>query len=155
MKKISAYVDTSVFGGIFDEEFKRASNTFFHQVTMDYFDVYISPLVRNEISLAPLHVQNFFLEIFPYLKSVEVTEEALNLRDSYLASKIVSKKYTNDALHVALATVSGYSFIISWNFKHIVNYEKIALYNAINLSEGYRQISIYSPLEVVSHEKEF
>ncbi|MDP2303827.1 MAG: hypothetical protein Q8N03_15530 [Ignavibacteria bacterium] len=67
-------------------------------------------------------------------------------------AKIISKKYSNDALHVALATLSGCSIIVSWNFKHIVHFEKIALYNAINISEGYQQISIHSPLEVISYE---
>jgi hypothetical protein len=42
--------------------------------------------------------------------------------------------------------------IVSWNFKHIVHYEKITLYNSINILEGYQQIAIYSPLEVISYE---
>jgi hypothetical protein len=68
---------------------------------------------------------------------MDIQDEALVLRDSYLKSNIVSKKYSNDALHVALATTSRCSIIVSWNFKHIVHFEKIALYNAINISEGY------------------
>ncbi|MCX6149701.1 MAG: hypothetical protein NTX22_04155 [Ignavibacteriales bacterium] len=83
---------------------------------------------------------------------MDISDEALKLRDAYLNAKIISKKYSNDALHVALATISGCSIIVSWNFKHIVHFEKIALYNAINISEGYQQISIYSPLEVISYE---
>lgn len=150
--KIRVYTDTSVFGGVFDDEFKRASTTFFEQVKLNLFEVLISPIVQNEISLAPKQVQDFYKKILPLTEIIEISDDALVLRDSYLKANIVSKKYSNDALHVALATTSGCSLIVSWNFKHIVHYEKIALYNAINISEGYKQISIYSPLEVISYE---
>ena len=152
MKNISVYTDTSVFGGVFDDEFKRASSTFFEQVKLELFRLYISPIVRNEVSLAPQQVQDFYKEILPFAKIIDISDEALKLRDSYLDVNIVSKKYSNDALHVALATIAGCSIIVSWNFKHIVHFEKVALYNAINISEGYKQISIYSPLEVISYE---
>jgi hypothetical protein len=57
-----------------------------------------------------------------------------------------------DALHVALATVSGCQMIFSWNFRHIVHYDKIALYNAINVREGFAPISIHTPQEVMEYE---
>jgi len=58
-----------------------------------------------------------------------------------------------DATHVSLATVSGCSLIVSWNFKHIVNYKKIPLYNGINKVKGYSEIGIYSPLEVIDNDE--
>ena len=53
---------------------------------------------------------------------------------------------------MALATVSQSSLIVSWNFKHIVNFQKIPMYNAVNTLNGYREIAIYSPLEVIEYE---
>jgi len=152
MKNIRVYSDTSVFGGVFDDEFKSASTKFFDQVKIGLFELFISPIVRNEISLAPQQVQDYYKGILPIAKIIDVSDEALRLRDSYLSANIVSKNYSNDALHVALATSERCSVIVSWNFKHIVHFEKIALYNAINISEGYQQISIFSPLEVISYE---
>src|SRR3989304_5908939 len=64
-----------------------------------------------------------------------------------------SIKYSNDALHVALATVTNCKIIVSWNFKHIVHFKKIPLYNAVNILQGYEQIAIYSPLEVIRYEE--
>ena len=58
----------------------------------------------------------------------------------------------DDALHVAIATVSGCDIIVSWNFKHIVHYDKIALYNAVNRINGYKDIFINSPAEVIDYE---
>jgi len=83
---------------------------------------------------------------------VEVSEEALNLRDAYLETGIVTEQWANDALHVAIATVAGCSLIVSWNFKHIVHFEKIPLYNAVNTLRGYGTVGIFSPLEVVKYE---
>jgi len=55
----------------------------------------------------------------------------------------------NDALHVALAVVARADMIVSWNFKHIVHFDKMRGFNAVNLKEGYAQLMILSPLEVV------
>lgn len=152
MKKKRAYVDTSVFGGIRDDEFQRASLTFFEQVREGEFIIVTAPVVIDEISMAPREIQNLFRELSPHTQVIEITDEMLDLRDAYLRKKIVSKKFSNDALHVAAATVSECSIIVSWNFQHIVNFEKIALYNAVNLLNGYKQIAIHSPMEVIKYE---
>jgi len=111
-----------------------------------------SAVVQTEFLEAPKNVKDFFNELLPLAEIVEVTEPALKLRDAYLKAEIVSKKYANDALHVALATVSNCSIIVSWNFKHIVHFEKIPLYNAINIVQGFHQISVHSSLEVIKYE---
>ncbi|OGB99301.1 hypothetical protein A2V82_01865 [candidate division KSB1 bacterium RBG_16_48_16] len=152
MKTIRVYVDTSVFGGVFDQEFKNQSTRFFEQVKTDQFILVTSALVQAEILEAPQEVQGLFDELLPFAEIVETTEEALRLRDAYIEAGIVSEKYSNDALHVALATVSNCSVIVSWNFKHIVHFEKIPLYNAINVLQGFHQVSIFSPLEVIKYE---
>lgn len=82
----------------------------------------------------------------------EISREALNLRQAYLDAKIVTQKSSDDALHVALATVSGCRLIVSWNFKHIVHFDKIPLYNAVNTVNGFPNIAIFSPLEVIRYE---
>ncbi len=152
MKVIRVYIDTSIIGGKYDSEFQRASLKFFEQVKENKFHLVISALVQEEILAAPKHVKKFLDELKPNATIIEVTEEALRLRESYLKANIVSKKSSNDALHVALATVNNCPIIVSWNFKHIVHYEKIALYNSLNIIEGYQQIAIYSPLEVINYE---
>jgi len=74
------------------------------------------------------------------------------LRDAYIDAGIVTEKRLTDALHVALATVSGCRAIVSWNFKHIVHFDKIPLYNGINKVMGYGEIAIHSPQEVIEYE---
>jgi hypothetical protein len=84
---------------------------------------------------------------------IDISESALELRNSYVNAKIVPLRYSNDALHVALATVSRCSLIVSWNFKHIVHFRKIPLYNAVNTLHGFSTISIFSPREVIQYEE--
>ena len=74
------------------------------------------------------------------------------MQNAYIKEGIVTEKFQPDALHVALATVSDASLIVSWNFKHIVNFQKIPFYNAVNTLKGYEQIAIFSPLEVIEYE---
>ena len=152
MKKKRVYVDTSVFGGVFDEEFRNASFIFFDQIKKGEFSIVTSPVVIDEILLAPVEVQELYNNLQQFIEVIEISNEVLDLRDAYLSAKIVTKKYSNDALHVAFATISECSIIVSWNFKHIVNFEKITLYNAINLINGYKQAAIHSPMEVVKYE---
>lgn len=150
MKRV--YVDTSVFGGVFDDEFQRASQDFFEQVEEGQFVLITSAVVQEEVAPAPQRIKDFFDKMLPYAEILDVTEAALKLRQAYLNAGIVSPKYSNDALHVALTTVSSCPIIVSWNFRHIVHADKIPLYNAVNILHGYNQIAIYSPLEVMKYE---
>jgi len=153
MRTIRVYADTSVFGGVFDREFRTASLAFFDQVKRRQISLFSSAIVREEISFSPKAVRELFASVLENAEIIEITKSALDLRDAYLKAKIIPRKYANDALHVAAASVSGCPIIVSWNFKHIVHFDKIALYNSINILEGFPQISIHSPLEVISYEK--
>ena len=87
---IRVYADTSVFGGIFDEEFKVPTRKFFDQVKSGGFALVTSAIVQDEIALAPTEVRNFFDEMLRFCDVAEVSEHALELRDAYLHSRIVS-----------------------------------------------------------------
>ena len=151
---ILSYADTSVFGGVFDEGFDEASKAFFQQVREKRFRLIISPVVHREIELAPENVRQFFAEIKEFADFIAISEEALLLRQAYLEAGIVTSKSTADALHVVLATVAKCQLIVSWNFKHIVHFQKIPLYRAINMVNGYNEINIYSPPTVINYESE-
>jgi len=81
-----------------------------------------------------------------------VNDEMLKLAEKYMEQKIVSENYYSDALHIAVATVLGVDVLVSWNFKHIVNLDKIKLFNSVNLRERYSILEIRSPREVIENE---
>jgi len=154
MKAIRVCADTSVFGGVYDKEFQQSSRTFFAQIKSGQFVLVTSAVVQSELTAAPTTVRHFFEEVLGLAEVTDITANALELRDAYLQAKIVTPKYADDALHVALATVAGCTLIVSWNFQHIVHFQKIPLYNAINVLQGYQPIAIYSPREVIHYEDE-
>ena len=151
---IRIYIDTSVFGGVYDDEFSNSSKQLFKLIKKHLFVSVTSAVVNLEMKSAPKDVQALFSEIADISEIIEVTEEAKNLQNAYLKANILTPKSAEDALHVSLATVSHCTMIISWNFKHIVNFQKIPLYNAINQINGYAPIQIYSPREVIEIENE-
>ena len=56
-----------------------------------------------------------------------------------------------DSDHIGLATIAEVDVLVSWNFKHIVHFDKIRLFNAVNIEQGYRPLQIYSPREVTNY----
>ena len=151
-RPLTVYADTSVFGGPFDAEFATASTIFFEQVRLGRFALVTSGIVEAEVQSAPSHVQRLYDEMSVTARIVNASDEALELRDAYLAAGIVTERSADDALHVALATVSLCAVIVSWNFRHIVHFRKIPLYNAVNQTRGYPPIAIYSPREVIDYD---
>lgn len=115
----------------------------------------ISATVIAEIAEAPPHVKAFYDELLTdYLTIVPIVPAARALQQAYIDAHIVTREYADDALHVAVATISDCAMIVSWNFKHIVNFRKVPLYNAVNVQQGYRPLTIHSPMEVVEYDEE-
>jgi len=110
--------------------------------------------VADEVHLAPLPVRELYQSLRDCITIVDVDETALALQRAYLAAGIISPKWEEDALHVAIATVSGCDLIVSWNFKHLVNFRRIKAYGRINKEKGYPPIDIYTPQEALTYDKE-
>ena len=151
---IRVYADTSVYGGVFDEEFAVPSRRFFDRVREGRFRLVVSALVEDELVLSPIEVREWFGLFRPDAEAVAIDSDALALRQAYLNAGIVTPQSSNDALHVALATVSGCSLIVSWNFRHIVHYQKVPRYNAVNTLHRRSTLEIRSPSEVIEDEQD-
>jgi len=154
MRKLRVYVDTCVFGGAFDREFQVATRRFFSEVRLGRFHLIVSAVVRDELEEAPEPVSDLFSEMLEWATIAPISEDALDLQQAYMDACILTPKWADDALHVAMATVADCCLIVSWNFKHIVHFEKIPQYNAVNVKHGYRPLAIYSPLEVLHYGNE-
>ena len=149
MRKLEVYVDTSVFGGTNDDEFREESMRFFDLARQGRYLLLVSRITVDELEGAPSAVRDFVRGLPPNcLQQVPVTEEVEVLAQDYLDAGALGEKSRADALHVAAATVARADLILSWNFKHIVNYDRIRRFNGINVLKGYNQIEIRSPLEI-------
>lgn len=155
MKTQRIYLDTSVIGGCFDGEFEIWSNALMKDIEIGLFSGVTSEIVEAEIADAPINVQKQFLKFLELNPEVlKINTETIRLVDIYLAHQILSERFRNDMLHIALSTISNVDILVSWNFKHIVRYDKIRQFNAVNLEQGYHALDIYSPREVTSYEKD-
>jgi hypothetical protein len=150
--QLRIYADTSVLGGCFDEEFKNASRMLIKKFKKGELMLVLSDLTQLEMRDAPVYVQTL-LKGLPEsrIEIVEFSKEAADLAQKYIAQGVVTKASLADAQHIALATVSRVDALVSWNFKHIVNLERIRGYNSINLRYGHPQIEIRTPWEVIGY----
>lgn len=146
------YIDTSIVGGYFDEEFKVFTRPLFKLLEIQQVNFVVSDLLDLELMNAPLRVRNL-LHQFPSssFERIELSNEALTLADDYVKQKVVGKTSIEDCRHIALATISEVDVLASWNFKHIVNIDRINGYNAVNIANGYKIIDIRSPKDLINY----
>jgi len=83
---------------------------------------------------------------------IETTDEAVELASQYIAERVVGQTSFADCLHIALATINRADYLISWNFKHIVNIQRIRGYNSVNIKNGYKELEIRSPRDFMIYE---
>jgi len=148
------YIDTSVFGGMFDVEFETETSLFFDMVNAGEIICLYSDITEKELVNAPQKVKDFFENLDSEKKQkVQITPEAFALAKKYVEENVVGQTSFDDCVHIATATINRVDMLISWNFKHIVNVYRIRNYNSINLKMGYPIINIHSPKELVGYEK--
>ena len=154
MRKPRVYLDTSAIGGCLDEEFAEESLALMEMARQGEVTLLISDVLLDELEDPPSEVGAVLDSIPPeHVEIVRRTEEVLQLRDKYLSSEILGAKWADDALHVAYATIAKADLLVSWNFKHIVHYDKVRKFNGVNLSEGYTILDIRTPTEVMTQDE--
>ena len=147
------YVDTSVFGGKFDEEFGYWTQWFFDRALQGDIILLKSDVVDDELAGSPKFVREC-VDSVPgtIIQHVELTEETIFLADQYIFEKVAGESSRADCFHVAIATIQKIDLLVSWNFKHIVNIEKIHGYNAVNIKNGFQTLEIRNPREAFDYE---
>jgi hypothetical protein len=146
------YIDTSIVGGFFDEEFKEPTQKLFRRLELGEVIFVISDLLELELIQAPKNVAELLLNYSEKkIQRIEMDEESMLLADQYIAEKVVGKTSLEDCRHIAMATVNRVDILASWNFKHIVNLNRIKGYNSVNLRLGYPVIEIRTPKELVNY----
>jgi hypothetical protein len=147
------YIDTSIVGGYFDDEFTEATQGLFKRLENNEILFVVSDLLDLELTSAPKDVREL---LYRYsadkFERVQLTEESIKLADAYIAEKVVGKTSLEDCRHIALATINRVDVLASWNFKHIVNLDKIKGYNSVNYRLGYPMIEIRSPKDLLHYE---
>ena len=153
--KPRVYIDTSVIGGYYDDEFSTWSRILIDQILKGELIALISDVTVDEILDAPANVQSILEKILRSQSKelLAIDDESRELANSYLKEGPISERFFEDALHIAIATIHNASVLTSWNFKHIVNLNRIRQYNAVNIKKGYPLIEIRSPREIIKEDE--
>ena len=147
------YIDTSVFGGYFDEEFSEFTRPLFNRLQKGEFRLLFSTVTQDELNPAPEKVKELVRNLkVENTDFIEFNDEAVELVTQYIVEKVVGQTSFADCLHIALATINRADYLISWNFKHIVNVLRIRGYNSINIKNGYKELEIRSPRDFMIYE---
>jgi hypothetical protein len=149
------YIDTSIVGGFFDAEFEKETKFLFKGLEKREVVFVISEVLTGELENAPERVKNLLNSYDDAcFEHVQLTDEARQLADRYIAENVVGITSYNDCCHIALATIHRVDVLSSWNFKHIVNLVRIRGYNGVNLKNGYTTIEIRNPKELIDYGKD-
>lgn len=152
MKQQRIYFDTSVFGGYFDKEFKDFTEPLFERIINGEFIVLFSTMLDEELEFAPEQIKTLMSKLDnSYIEFLKDKDEAVDLATEYIDEKVVGNTSYADCLHIALATIYQADLLVSWNFKHIVNMERIRGYNSINIKNGYKHLEIRSPRDLMDY----
>ena len=146
------YLETSVINFLFAEDAPKKmkiTQEFFNLI--DEYEIFISDIVLLEIEQAPEQKKKLLLNIINKYKmsALESTEQVENLAEVYVNEGIIPKKYNNDALHIAIATIYKMDAIVSWNLTHIVKFKTKFRVRNINIRLKEKDVIICTPEEMV------
>ena len=147
------YTDTSVLGGCEDKEFAEHSIRLMDCFVLGSMRLILSTVTLEELARSPRLVQDRLATIpESNIEILPLDAEAGELAEAYVSADVISANMRADAQHIAIATVARVDVLVSWNFKHIVNLQRINGYNSVNLRNGYPVIEIRTPREVLSDD---
>jgi hypothetical protein len=130
------------------------------QITRDWwesrrseFELYVSQLVVQEVRAGDTLLANRRLELLQDLPVLAVSREILKLAEDLITEGPIPRKAAGDAAHIAIATVYGCEYLLTWNCRHIANAE---LYRAIRQvvdRHGFDLPSLCTPEELMGEEQ--
>lgn len=113
-------------------------------------------MVVYEINQCSLEKREILLEYLDQIEYsiIETDEDTVELAEKFIDLGFLKQRSYDDCRHIAAAILAGCDFIISWNFKHIVNVKTIRGIKAITTYVGYKDLMIYPPSALLEEEDE-
>lgn len=155
--KLSLYLETTVFNYYFDDNRPGHYDVvnLFKAIKAGLYDAYASVYVFEELREAPEPKRSNMLRLINDYKIIILPAnlEAVRLSELYVSQGIIPASYRVDSTHVAIASVYGLDYIVSYNFQHINRDKTRKLVAIVNKAEGYKEIKICSASEVLNNDK--
>jgi predicted nucleic acid-binding protein len=155
----TVYIETSIFGYLTarpTDNLILAANI---KITQDWWNeyrsslvLYTSELVEDEAARGDPTISSQRLNLLQPLTFLDLIEEATDLAQEFLRQSNLPSKASNDALHMALATVYGLDYLLTWNCKHMANSQIQRKLLEVSLGLGYQLPLICTPYEFMALE---
>lgn len=151
-EKLKIYLDTTIPNYVYAlhiPEKRLITVRLFNEIQKGKYRAFISDIVLGELQEAGKPLRDKLLKVIKGIDILGPTKEVESLAQQYIENKIISPNYSDDARHVAIATINNMDAVISWNYDHLVSLSKIKKINVVNDVMGYKHIEIVTPQEVV------
>ena len=155
------YIETSVISYLTSKPSRDVIALVRQHITREWwdkrrsdFDLYVSELVEQEASGGDASAAAQRLSVINLLPKLEVNQQAVALAQAFIAQKIFPQKAKADALHIAIATVHQMNYLLSWNFRHIVNAATRIPIVQICQMNGYEPPAICTPEELMRSDND-
>ncbi len=113
------------------------------------FSPHISSLVLDELgAVGGTTLRTKLIGMVSAFKLLTITTDARNLARKYVEAGVVVEAFYADALHLAIASANAMDYLVSWNFRHIVNVRTRSLVVDVNVNNGFRPLDIIAPPEL-------
>lgn len=152
----TVYIETSILGYLTARSTKNLILAANIEVTREWwesrssaFTLYISQVVLDEAARGDAEIALRRLEIINGLPLVDLNQSVLNLAAQFLSRSNLPSKASDDAVHIAAATVHGLDYLLTWNCKHIANAQIQRKLEEISLDFGYQLPVICTPYELL------
>ncbi|MDR2727937.1 MAG: PIN domain-containing protein [Chitinispirillales bacterium] len=154
IKKLMLYLDTSVISYLFAEDTPEKmadTNKLWSDFTNGKYDVFISDTTLEEIDRCHEPKRSKMTDKIDEceIQFLKISNEVKDLSEEYLKNGVLNHNSIDDCRHIAFAVVNNCDIIVSWNFKHLVNYRTINKVKIVNAINQYREISIMSPTMLI------
>ena len=154
----TVYIETSIIGYLTARSTKNLILAANIEVTRDWwelyrrtFTLYISQVVLDEIMKGDPEMAAKRIEVLEGLPLLELSEAAQELANQFLIKSNLPPKASEDAVHIAIATVHGMDYLLTWNCKHIANAQIQKKLSEICFDFGYELPTICTPYELVEN----
>lgn len=117
------------------------------------FDLYVSELVVQEVRAGDAQLANRRLELLTNIPVLAVSDEILKLAEDLITEGPIPRKAAGDAAHIAIATVYGCEYLLTWNCRHIANAELRRTIRRVVEGYGYEVPSLCTPEELMGEEQ--
>jgi predicted nucleic acid-binding protein len=155
-EKETVYIETTVVSYLtawLSRDLVRAAH---QQITQEWwnnrredFEIYVSEFVINEASAGDAEAAEKRLESLENILLLDVNSDVENLAKKLIADKALPPKAVTDALHIAVASVHGVNYLLSWNCKHSANAEMQRAIEKVCEEQGYKCPKICTPEELL------